>query len=107
MSDMKLNEALEIVKTAAGKLEAQEYRWSIVLLDRGWVFVGKLSYDESGSGVLTNAANIRRWGTTAGLGEIQHGPTSKTVLDPCPLPVRFSSCILTFDVSEEGWAHVY
>jgi hypothetical protein len=31
--------------------------------------------------VITNASNIRIWGTTNGLGELVSGPTSKTVLD--------------------------
>ena len=53
----------------------------IVILQRGWVFVGKFS--KVGSACkLTEASNIRTWGTTKGLGELaQDGPTSTTKLD--------------------------
>ena len=53
----------------------------IVILQRGWVFVGKFS--KIGSACkLTDASNIRTWGTTKGLGEIaENGPTSTTKLD--------------------------
>ena len=56
----------------------------IVILQRGWVVVGRFS--QVGSNCkLTNANIIRTWGTTKGLGEIaMNGPTSKTVLDRSP-----------------------
>lgn len=54
----------------------------IVILDRGFVLVGKVRVD--GDWVeTTDASIIRRWGTTKGLGEIaQGGPTATTKLDP-------------------------
>ena len=60
----------------------------IVILQRGWVMVGRFS--QYGSKCrLDNAAVIRKWGTTKGLGEIADGgPTKDTVLDKCP-PVEF------------------
>lgn len=55
----------------------------IVILQRGWVFVGFYSQDGD-SCKLRNAQNIRVWGTTKGLGEIAGGgPTATTKLDPC------------------------
>ncbi len=53
----------------------------IVILQRGWVMVGRL--ERNGSDCkLHNAAVVRKWGTTKGLGEIaQNGPTKDTVLD--------------------------
>ena len=57
----------------------------IVVLQRGWVAIGYRSIAANGDYVLGNAAHIRVWGTTQGLGEIaEGGPTSKTVLDKCP-----------------------
>lgn len=54
----------------------------IVILDRGFVYVGDVVTDDAWC-TITNASNIRRWGTTKGLGELAAGgPTSKTVLDP-------------------------
>lgn len=54
----------------------------IVILDRGFVYVGDVSI--SGDWVLiSNAKNVRRWGTTKGLGELaKSGPLSNTILDP-------------------------
>ena len=54
----------------------------IVVLQRGWVFVGV--YSQKGMACkLENAKCIRTWGTTLGLGEIAlGGPTQTTKLDP-------------------------
>lgn len=56
----------------------------IVILPRGWNVVGYFS--QSGPYCrLTNAAVIRRWGTTKGLGEIAfNGPLQNTILDKTP-----------------------
>lgn len=54
----------------------------IVIAQRGWVFVGKIIVDGDSKVTIANAKNIRRWGTTKGLGEIAaNGPTENTVLD--------------------------
>lgn len=53
----------------------------IVILDRGFVYVGDVSVDGDMI-VIENAANIRRWGATKGLGELAaEGPKAATVLD--------------------------
>ena len=53
----------------------------IAVLERDWVFIGEASMAD-GLLTLSKARNIRRWGTTTGLGEIATGgPTKKTVLD--------------------------
>lgn len=77
----------------------------IVILHRGWVVVGNFSED-NGWGVLQDAAVIRRWGTSKGLGELaQKGPQSETILDPTPQQ-RFplSAVINTIDCNEEAWS---
>ena len=54
----------------------------IVTLPSGWVFCGYWQQVENRI-VLTNAVCIRKWGTTAGLGELAiRGPLPTTVLDP-------------------------
>jgi len=54
---------------------------NIVVLDRGFVYVGAVV--ESADRIrISEAKNIRRWGTTKGLGELVAGPTRDTVLDP-------------------------
>ena len=76
----------------------------IVILQRGWVAVGR--YSENGDQcTLTDAAIVRIWGTTKGLPEIAHdGPTSKTVLDKSP-PIRFHklTVIATIDCVASKW----
>lgn len=55
----------------------------IVILQRGWVFVGVIS-KIGNVYAIDNGFNIRIWGTTKGLGELVNGPTSATKLDPIP-----------------------
>lgn len=54
----------------------------IVVAQRGWVFIGL--YAEDGDNVtLTRAKNVRRWGTTIGIGQLAaEGPLPATKLDP-------------------------
>jgi hypothetical protein len=56
----------------------------IVVLHAGWVFIGNYhAATATKPAHLTDASNIRAWGTVAGLGEIAlRGPTKTTVLDP-------------------------
>ena len=58
-----------------------DHGWNIVVLERGFVYVGAVSTDDRWL-YIENAANIRRWGTTRGLGELVGGPRPDTKLDP-------------------------
>ena len=61
----------------------------IVILQRGFVVIGHRETAANGDYRLLNAAHIRTWGTTKGLGEIaEGGPTTKTILDKCP-PIEY------------------
>lgn len=78
----------------------------IVILQRGWVMVGRL---ERGDQVckLHQAAVVRIWGTTKGLPEIANGgPTAKTVLDKCDGVVEFHplTIIATIACREDKWS---
>ncbi len=76
----------------------------IVILQRGWVMVGRFTQEGSNCR-LDPAAILRRWGTTKGLGEIAAGgPTPKTILDKCP-PVSFHelTVIATIDCAAAKW----
>lgn len=54
----------------------------IVVLPHGWVLIGRLEDDGMGDYVLREAAVIRRWGTTGGLGQLAlEGKQSGTELD--------------------------
>ena len=59
-------------------------KWKILILQRGWVYVGKPS--QVGNIItLHDAECIRVWGTTKGIGELATcGELSATKLDPCP-----------------------
>lgn len=82
----------------------------IVIATYGWVFVGDIDYQprDSDNINLTNAKNVRVWGTAKGLGQIAlHGPTKETVLDPVGvvrLPV--SSVVATIECAADKWAKV-
>ena len=84
----------------------QEYTGDIkiVVLQRGWVYIGV--FERYGNLCkLHKAKNIRTWGTTKGLPELVHGPTSSTILDPCEGVVEFDwlTVIHTITVNEEKW----
>ena len=67
----------------------EDWGWQIVILQRGWVYVGKMT-KVGHQCQLDSASCVRRWGTTMGLGELASGgPLSETKLEPCKLPVRF------------------
>lgn len=67
---------------ATSPCNATDHGLQIVILDRGFVYVGTVSID--GDWVLiTDAQNVRRWGTIKGLGELaKSGPLKDTILDP-------------------------
>lgn len=76
----------------------------IVILQRGWVMVGNFS-QEGPNCKLENAAVIRRWGTTRGIGEIaENGPTKDTILDPVPT-VHFHelTVVAIIDCNKANW----
>lgn len=80
----------------------------IVVLQRGWVLVGKFQQDGTNC-KLHNASVIRNWGTTKGLGELaKDGPTSSTKLDPTNGLVEFDvlTVVLQISVNEDKWKSV-
>jgi len=55
--------------------------FAIIVADRGYVYVGDCAIDDRYC-VITNARNVRYWGTERGLGQLAiEGPTEKTKLD--------------------------
>ena len=80
----------------------------IVILQRGWILVGK--FERKGSDCkLHNASVIRSWGTTKGLGEIAgNGPTASTKLDKCVGLVEFDylTVVATISCEEKVWQSV-
>lgn len=74
----------------------------IVVLDRGYVYVGKVA-DEGENLRITNARNIRRWGTSRGLGELVDGPTRSTVLDPVGEVIAPKRAVIHQIVCNKDW----
>ena len=79
-------------------------RVRIVILQRGWVKVGRF-YQDGHNCRLEECSTIRIWGTTKGLGEIAvGGPTTKTVLDHQPTCYFHELTIIAMlDCEEEKW----
>lgn len=96
MKTLKIDDAVYVLKKDSdkaiadarikkcGTVEVESYGGSeikITILQRGWVFVGRFS-KKGTSCKLTDAYNIRTWGTTKGLGELaQEGKKDATKLD--------------------------
>lgn len=66
--------------TVPAKVERIDHGLQIAVLDRGFIYIGDVATDGKWC-YIENAWNIRRWGTTRGLGELVDGPTSDTQLD--------------------------
>jgi len=85
INELKIGEVKEIVAMFGNMvtLPAQarvEHGVAIVVLDRGFVYVGRVATD--GEWVyIDDCRNIRYWGTERGLGELVDGPTPKTKID--------------------------
>ena len=82
---------------------------AILVLQRGWVAIGRHTITSDGTHVLTASKVIRRWGTSHGLGQLAlTGPTSDTRLDDSgTLTAAAGSVILALDVVEGNWAAQY
>ena len=69
------------MSTDLDQLTIESLGWNIVVLDRGWVYVGKV-HTEGDWLIIESAKNIRIWGTTGkGLGALKNGPLADTKLD--------------------------
>ena len=76
----------------------------IVVLQRGWVLIGK--FEREGTNCkLRDASVIRRWGTTKGLGELSMSIPKECVLDKCNGLVEFDilTVVLMISVDQQLW----
>ena len=74
----------------------------IVVLDRGFVYVGKTRVD--GDFVeITNARCIRTWGTSKGLGELRDGPKESTKLDDAGAVIAPMRAVIHFIKCTRDW----
>ncbi len=93
-----------------GSQKEQQFsgEYKIMILQRGWVMVGKL--ERNGNECkLHQASVISTWGTTQGLGEIAAGgPTKSTKLNRCGGLVEFDylTVVASIAVNEDKWKSV-
>ena len=78
--------------------------FAIAVVDRGFVYVGECEHDGEWC-IIKNAYNIRRWGTTKGLGELAlNGPTGATELDVVgTVRIPGQALISLIDTETEKW----
>jgi len=78
--------------------------FAIVVVTRGFIYVGDVVYDDQWC-IVTNARNLRRWGTTKGLGELAlNGPTGETGLDNVGIVrIPHHAVIHIIDTEAEKW----
>lgn len=94
-------DAVEYVRKDS--LKETEGDIKIAVLDRGFVYIGRVSY-EGDMLILKSAKNIRVWGTTKGLGELVSGPLSGTRLDQVgTVRVPCRALISLIDVEQSKW----
>lgn len=75
----------------------------IVIAQRGFVFVGRVSRDDHDI-VVTKARGIILWGTKNGLGELKTGPTKDTKLGAAAtIRLHPLQVIAQQDVDEAAW----
>jgi hypothetical protein len=76
----------------------------IAVLERGFVYVGLCAIVD-GVLTITKAQNVRRWGTSAGLGQLaQSGPLTNTKLDDAgTVRAPLTSVIHLIDCTASGW----
>ena len=84
----------ELMKRDMGK--------QIVVIDSGFVHVGDC-YLDGEMLRIENCVNIRRWGTTKGLGELIAGPKKETVADHCGLVLVPIGRVVFFLKVVGGW----
>jgi hypothetical protein len=78
--------------------------YQIIIAERGWIYVRRVSR-EGDHIVIRDCQNVRRWGTSRGLGEIAlSGPTADTVLDHYGVVrVHVLACCGQIECNQDVW----
>ena len=83
----------------------------IAVLISGFVYVGLIALPAQAEGYIEirDAKNIRRWGTTRGLGQLAiQGPQKETILDETgTVRVPLHSLIFILDCQEKAWQKIF
>jgi hypothetical protein len=79
----------------------------IIVLDKGFVFIGRVS-GIADRIIIDEAYNIRKWGTSEGIGQLRNGPLAETVLDSSGTITAHKHAVLFFiDCDPTKWTSHY
>ena len=94
-----------IAYVRADSIDRAPSELKIVVLQRGWVVVGRVRRDGT-EVIIDDASVVRRWGTTSGLGQLAaSGPQESTVLDPAGrVTAHELAVVLMIDCDEQAWS---
>ena len=81
------------VPAAAAPAKELALGQNIVVLDRGFVYVGEV-LERADRIRIMNAKNIRVWGTKNGLGELRTGPTNETKMDAVGEVIAYKRAVM-------------
>ena len=77
----------------------------IVVIERGFVYVGRVSTLDAGTLQIEAARSLIRWGSSQHLGELVNGPLENTKLGAaCTVLVRNSQVIHMIEANQDGWS---
>jgi hypothetical protein len=108
INDFTIGQAKELASlfgtsTPAFDSSKQDHGIQIVILDRGFVYIGRVTADAEWIHIK-DASNLRVWGTSKGLGELVDGPLANTKLDKTGnVKASRKALIAMIAVSEESW----
>lgn len=112
LDDLTLGQAKELARQfpLRGSTEWQapadiKYGYCVVVLDRGFVYVGDATKQED-TLLLLNARNVRVWGTKKGLHQlVNSGPLSDTKLDEATdaVVIPWRAVISMHQTKEDLW----
>ena len=79
----------------------------IVVLERGFIYVGRVEVNGTGPNETVSihgARSLIRWGSSQHLGELVDGPLEGTKLGAsCDVRVRQNQIIHTIEVNQDAW----
>lgn len=76
---------------------------SLVIMHRGFIYVGEVEEQDDGDLSINNASNVRKW-SSGGIGGLTLGAKSSgAVLDKCADLVVPSHAVLSAHSLPEGW----
>jgi len=95
--------AHEIIIDGVKYVPAEGGEIKIVVLERGFIYVGRFRETEQNIEII-GARSLIRWGTTGHLGSLIEGPSENTKLgDACHVKARVSQLIHTIEVNQDAW----